>query len=234
VIARWDPSLLISPGTQAAAEGDSSLIWDQHATELASRDLNRKLLAESLTRLNSGRFTAFTTDPPGDSMLTLLVLGLLQATNTAASHLPIQRLRAVYTQDVGPFSSGTLQTQISPLTNMRWGPYVWTRLAAMRSQSDSIDRIAGYPTPEVINRAWDEALTLFPLAMATPSVIPSDEGSVVFVWHKKGWDIEIEVDEGDTTIWARHRTDLALGRLDGRVADQRDRVVALLKSLSIT
>ena len=49
------------------------------------------------------------------------------------------------------------------------------------------------------------ALRLFRANTPTPSVVPSEDSGVQFVWHKAGWDLELEIGSDGEYVWARNR-----------------------------
>jgi hypothetical protein len=63
----------------------------------------------------------------------------------------------------------------------------------------------GYPSPFLIELAWYTAHEVLPASAPTPSVVPSEDGGVEFVWHKRNWDIELDVEPGGSSVWARNR-----------------------------
>lgn len=236
MIAAWDPALIASSGTQDAAKQQPAPD-EAEARPLEDRlagDAHRRRRSDLPVPLDTGALGAVTTFVQVDLIRAALFVGMVLSTNTSTSPAGIQAPNDLDSYVYGPFPSGVADTQSPAFAGMRWARYVHSRLLEMLDQSKAADRRSSYPVPGVINRAWGEALALFPPLTATPSVVPSDEGSVVFVWHKGGWDVEIEVDHQEAMVWARNRANPRLESLDGRVADQRDRVTALLKSLSIT
>ena len=84
-----------------------------------------------------------------------------------------------------------------------WLSYVNRRLAEMTLDPDESER--SRLLPNAPSRALLEARRLVPDKIVPPSVIPSDEGGILFVWHKGGWDLEIAVEERETTAWGRDR-----------------------------
>jgi hypothetical protein len=80
-----------------------------------------------------------------------------------------------------------------------------------------------YPSPSIIACAWTEAVSVLDASSPTPSVVPSDEGGVMFVWHRGGWDVEVEIDATENTVWAQSRRtgDTWFGPLNDRRGDLR-------------
>ena len=82
----------------------------------------------------------------------------------------------------------------------RWGEYVYRRLARLESGIDK-EGDEPYPDSVTIDLARRLVGTLFDADTPTPSVVPGEAGEVVFVWHKGGLDVEIEVSPNETTFW---------------------------------
>jgi len=90
----------------------------------------------------------------------------------------------------------------------RWFNYVESRLGDLERFVEEPD-IEAYPKPplETIQTARSLALTWFAIDTPTPSVVPSEEGGVQYVWHKGGWDFEITVERQGTVVWAHNIRD---------------------------
>jgi hypothetical protein len=113
----------------------------------------------------------------------------------------------------------------------RWGPYVEQRLDDIRQGKGREHWEGDWPAPAVADAAWTTAAETLPDEAPTPSVVPTEEGGIDLVWHKGGWDIEIEIDrEGSALLWMWDRSD---GPDDsGPLEEGRDRLRALLGELS--
>lgn len=86
----------------------------------------------------------------------------------------------------------------------RWGAYVEQRLGELgRGEGDYTE--LRRPSAATVAHARKVAAGTFRDTTPAPSVVPDDEGSVLFVWHKNGHDVEICVTETGADIWARHR-----------------------------
>lgn len=88
----------------------------------------------------------------------------------------------------------------------RWLPYVLRRL------NDLASRYGEEPTEESVladPRALERSLhvlgALIDDTTPAPSVVPTLHGGVQFVWHRGGWDVEIEVFSSHTVLWGRKR-----------------------------
>ena len=92
--------------------------------------------------------------------------------------------------------------------------YVLGRLNEMRASADPESGV--HIAASSIARAWTEGLRLLDEDTPTPSVLPSDDSGITFVWHKGGWDVELAIDAVGTTVWAHSRQtgDTWFGELD--------------------
>lgn len=124
--------------------------------------------------------------------------------------------------------TASLGTREGHLALSRWAPYVARRLLEM-SDRTPVPGIK-YPTRSVLERAWYLASAFFPESTPTPSVVPSHDGNVTFVWHKQNWDVEIDVDPRTVAVWARNRTTGETWQ--GEQNDVRARFSGLLRELS--
>jgi len=119
--------------------------------------------------------------------------------------------------------TGSLQTA-SP-----WTPYVEERLSDLSLERYDFTDLR-VPSPSTIARAASIALDTFDSDTATPSVVPSEEGSVLFVWHRFGWDVELAVSSISTIVWANRRED-ATGWY-GPLSEYGEEFTQLLRGLS--
>lgn len=114
----------------------------------------------------------------------------------------------------------------------RWLPYVLRRLndlAAGPYEPEDEDGLL--PDPQAVWRALPALGGLLTDRTPTPSVVPTIDGGVQFVWHKAGWDLEIEVLANETIVWGRRRGE-GLGDA-GPIAEMRpvlDRALRALES----
>lgn len=99
----------------------------------------------------------------------------------------------------------SVKVTVRAATAPRWLSYVIERLNELASLVDDPEEGLPAPAHEVLNRALDEANRFMSLATPTPSVVPTVDGHVEFVWHKAGWDVEVEVGPKETCVWARDR-----------------------------
>jgi hypothetical protein len=83
----------------------------------------------------------------------------------------------------------------------RWEAYVSRRIAELARREYDFTGLTP-PSQSTLQEAWSVANQYFRFDTATPSVVPSESGSVVFVWHKAGWDVEIDVAQGERFVWA--------------------------------
>lgn len=115
------------------------------------------------------------------------------------------------------------------ITTSRWEAYVSKRIGELARREYDFTGLTP-PTQAILEEAWNVANYLFRFDTATPSVVPSEDGSVVFVWHKAGWDMEIEVAQGVRYVWARERSS---GKgFSGLLQESLESVSKLLVSLS--
>ncbi len=86
----------------------------------------------------------------------------------------------------------------------RWGAYVEQRLGELeRGEGDYTE--LKQPSVATLARARQVAAETLRDTTPTPSVVPDEEGSVLFVWHKNGVDAEITVTEDEASVWVHHR-----------------------------
>lgn len=109
----------------------------------------------------------------------------------------------------------------------QWLGYVLGRLSDLAEQSDDPDL---HVNEEALQRALRDLATVLGPEMPAPSVVPTEEDGVQFVWHRGGWDLEIEVRADETIAWARNRNTDA--QLYGSLGDLRQQVQAVLLELS--
>lgn len=119
---------------------------------------------------------------------------------------------------------GTRSTE-RPAT--RWGTYVARRLTEMRTAPSRMD---DYPDENILRHAWRIATTTFEDDTITPSVVPSAQGGLLFVWHKHGWDAELEVELGEVSVFAYNRRTRETWH--GALDDLREQFLELLRGLS--
>jgi hypothetical protein len=83
----------------------------------------------------------------------------------------------------------------------RWNRHVVQRLEELRAGAFDFTGLQ-IPPQHIVDQAWAIASSHFHFNTPPPSVLPSDEGEVLFIWHKSGWDIQINVGPEETTVWA--------------------------------
>jgi hypothetical protein len=128
-----------------------------------------------------------------------------------------------------PLSPSPAQEIEVSQSDSRWQRYVSERIEEIRSGSDDYSELPR-PSLDVVERAWWVVTRTLRAETPTPSVVPSDEGSIVFVWHKALWDLEIEVGPKETTVWAHNRkTDTMFS---GPLDEQRPKLLRLLSYLA--
>lgn len=114
----------------------------------------------------------------------------------------------------------------------RWLPYVARRLNELASRSNEpTPEAIGAPDPWVLKHALVVLSEWLSDDTPTPSVVPTPDGGVQFVWHKSGWDIEIEVLPSETYVWGRNRNDT--GReFSGDLPERAPELQAALREMS--
>ncbi len=89
-------------------------------------------------------------------------------------------------------------------SDSRWHRYVSRRLIELRNGEHDFTGFQ-VPSAEVIERARFLANSIFEPEHPTPSVVPSEEGDVLYIWHKAGWDLEIDVGLEEISVWVHNR-----------------------------
>lgn len=110
----------------------------------------------------------------------------------------------------------------------RWNRYVVQRLEELRVGAFDFTGLQ-VPSEQVVDQAWMIASTTFHLDTPPPSVLPSEEGEVLFIWHKSGWDIQINVGPEETTVWTHDRSSGA--EFWGSLVSQQKELANLLNIL---
>ena len=169
---------------------------------------------------------------------------LVIGTNVVPSPTAIQDLRTPYsyvqTASTSPFAIATdnlvakigeqLPSRAEPfdVRIARWNRHVVQRLEELRVGAFDFTGLQ-VPPEHVVNQAWIIASSQFHFDTPPPSVLPSDEGEVLFIWHKSGWDVQINVGSEETTVWAYDRTSGT--ELSGLLASRQKELADLLKIL---
>jgi hypothetical protein len=87
---------------------------------------------------------------------------------------------------------------------IRWNNYVARRLVALRTGASDFTGLK-VPSSWVVDRAWAVANKYFKPATPPPSVVPTEDGDILYVWRKAGWELHLEISSEETTAWAYHR-----------------------------
>jgi hypothetical protein len=114
-------------------------------------------------------------------------------------------------------------------SDSRWHKYVYQRIEELRAAEYDFTGLK-VPPEFVVDRAWSMATALFKADTPTPSVVPSEDGNVLFVWHRAGWELEIEVGAEEIVLWAHDRHTGTV--FSGSLVEQRARFSTLLDYLA--
>lgn len=115
------------------------------------------------------------------------------------------------------------------MSETRWGAYMAIRIEDLLRGKGRAQWDGEWPALDTIEAAWQTAVDTIPHDAPTPSVVPTGDGHVAFIWLKRRWNIEVEVGgEAGPDVWAQHREG---EQFDGPLAGQRDRLRALLSEL---
>jgi hypothetical protein len=114
----------------------------------------------------------------------------------------------------------------------RWLSFLEKRLNSLRSlNAEDLDGTPP-PPPSTLHDSFSFAIKYFPRDLPTPSIVPSSEGGVEFIWFKSGWHLEIEITESGVYVWAH---DLKKGTLwRGSLDEVLPNFLGLLNDLSRT
>jgi hypothetical protein len=88
----------------------------------------------------------------------------------------------------------------------RWMQYVTQRLLELGQGLYDFTGLK-IPSPATIERARSVVIETLKDNTPTPSVVPSEDGAVVMIWRKSGWDVEFEITESEANVWAHRRID---------------------------
>lgn len=117
---------------------------------------------------------------------------------------PTRLLPAVATKITMPKLDPDAIGLASVRSDSRWHKYVFQRIEELRAAKYDFTDLK-VPSAHVVDRAWGVASTFFKPDTPTPSVVPSEDGDVLFVWHKAGLELEIEVGSEEIVLWAHNR-----------------------------
>jgi hypothetical protein len=124
------------------------------------------------------------------------------------------------TRGILPDNSIVLILRETARANSRWYRYVTRRLAELSSGKFGT---SGMPQPpnSACTRALLVAESLFNTNTPTPSVTPSESGTVLFVWRSQALELEIEIGPEETAVWAYDRPhgEVWSGQLESRRAN---------------
>lgn len=95
-------------------------------------------------------------------------------------------------------------TEVVPNYITKWDRYVTRRLIAFRHGAGDFTGLK-IPRPQIVDQAWVVARSFFHPDTPAPSVVPTEDGEIMFIWHKAGWELQIETGPEGATAWARDR-----------------------------
>jgi hypothetical protein len=180
-------------------------------------------------------------EPPSKTRSEIRILQTLATVSTRVSPTPrrsglispggtertLAGTRDGYLINAGPSSLTNLGTAL-PVEAFPGVLYVRERMAQMYQRSAF--ELQPYPQPWLISAALGRAWSLVSPGVPTPSVVPSEDGNVSLIWHKGGWDIEVEFGEFGTDVWAVHRAGDQTWH--GALEERSDELQELLRSMN--
>jgi hypothetical protein len=86
----------------------------------------------------------------------------------------------------------------------RQGPYVARRLGELERGEGDYTGLKR-PSAATVARAREVAVRTFRDSTPAPSVVPDEDGNVLFIWHRNGIEAEIAAGEDCVSVWAHHR-----------------------------
>lgn len=89
------------------------------------------------------------------------------------------------------------------MTTSRWASYVYRRLDEIEEGQGDFTGLQR-PDQVLVARARYIAGTVFAPTTPTPSVVPTEDGEVAFIWRKGGWHLQLTVNHRHTEVWAHH------------------------------
>ena len=120
----------------------------------------------------------------------------------------------------------------TPAIASNWRDAAFARLLQLGNLQTGWDGHYGKPLDEGISTMAAALLERFESWRAPmPAIMPLSDGGVQIEWHRKGWDIEIEmVSKGEINVFAH---DILNGVEDNfLLSDDVDRVKSILKKIS--
>ena len=82
------------------------------------------------------------------------------------------------------------------MSETRWGAYVEQRLGELERGEGDYTGLRR-PSAATVAHARKAAAETFRDTTPAPSVVPTDDGGIDFVWHKNGYDVEWCVTEAE-------------------------------------
>jgi hypothetical protein len=170
---------------------------------------------------------------------TNLLLASPYAAGVRDSEPGIQEQRIVYPATIPTaVAVSNVSSQPSEITNtaartvvqdgLRWNSYVARRLTAIQNGTNDFTGLK-IPSLWVVDRAWAVARSYFKSSTPPPSVVPTEDGNILYIWRKSGWELHVEVSSEEATAWAYHRR--SGHSWSGTLTDRHAKFYALLDLL---
>lgn len=99
-------------------------------------------------------------------------------------------------------TNAVARTQVQ--TGIRWNGYVARRLQSLRVGASDFTGLKA-PSAWIVDRAWAVANNYFSPTTPPPSVVPTEDGNILYVWRKYGWELDLEISSEEATVWAYHQ-----------------------------
>jgi hypothetical protein len=130
---------------------------------------------------------------------------------TREAELPSYGQSTIYPSEISTsVAVSRMRSEVSEATRafvqagIRWSSYITRRLAALRMSGNDFTGLK-VPSPWIVDRAWAVANSYFRPNTPPPSVVPTEDGDILFIWRKAGWELHIEISSEEATAWAYNR-----------------------------
>lgn len=162
-------------------------------TERVGSYISQTAAAAAILTISTSLLPIYVIEVPHPHPVSAYQAGIPSSLSNASSPIIIRH--------IGVAESST-DTSLNVAT--RWGNYVTRRITELLVGAHDFNGLK-VPVDKTGRHAWDIALELFHPNTPAPSVLPSEDGDILFVWHKAGWDIEISVGSEESEVWAHNR-----------------------------